>query len=167
MEPRWIKQTDTYSCGPIALANILKWAGIQSNWSEDRDDFRKLCRTNAQFGTQPANLTRALRTWGSQLIIVKRSRWKLAEIIDHVEGRGAVIFDFTVPLPSNVKKPWWQRDGHYAACVDIMGEGGNEWFKFINLESHETVTWVHRSWFKRLFMKGRKGEAIWKIRLRK
>lgn len=167
MEPRWIRQTDGYSCGPVALANILKWSGIQCNWSEDRRDFQELCRTNREFGTETAALTRALRTWGSELIIVKRQRWKLAQVISHVEGRGACIFDFTVPNRDNIRKPWWLRDCHYAALVDIMGEAGREYFKFINLEGSETITWVSRDWFKRLFMKGRKGESIWYIRRRK
>jgi len=167
MEPKWIRQTDGFSCGPVALANALKWAGIQANWSVDRDDFRKLCRTNREYGTEPANLTRALKTWGRELVVVKRQSWKMQQVISHVEGRGACIFDFTVPTNYNIKLPWYERAAHYTTCVDIMGPQGGEYFKFINLEGSETITWVPREWFKRLFMRRWKGDNIWYIRKRR
>ena len=30
--PRYVKQTNRYTCGPIAIANTLKWAGIPFSW---------------------------------------------------------------------------------------------------------------------------------------
>jgi hypothetical protein len=166
-EPRWIRQKDEYSCGPIAVANVLKWAGVPTSWKRSKRSLQKLCRTNKDLGTNENDMEAALRKLGAGHITVQRRvRWKMAELIGHVESRGCVVVDFTVPFRYNMARPWNQRECHYAVCVDIMGEEGEEWFKFINLDREDTVTWINRRQFRWLFMSRRKGDRVWKIRKR-
>lgn len=164
-EPRWIGQKDKYSCGAIGIANVLKWAGIGFNWGEENNDLKKLCRTTIERGTSLNNLERVLRTYGG-LTVRRRRRWKIAEVIDHVESRGCVIFDFTPPLGHNMRLPPIERTGHYTTLVDVMGERGNIWFKFINLQEGETISWIDRKRFIWLFSHRRWDDCAFFIRMR-
>jgi hypothetical protein len=48
--------------------------------------------------------------------------------------------------------------------VDIMGEKGQEYFKFINLEGNNTVTWVPRVWYRKLFSRRCFGDHAYFVR---
>jgi len=166
-EPRWVAQTNNYSCGPIVVANTLKWSGVGYNWGRDKDSLRKLCRTTKEMGTHERHLEAALRTLGSAAMIIKRrKKWKLAEIIDHVESRGCVIFDHTSPLRHNMSRGNDRREAHYTICVDVMGEGQDTWFKMINFSRGETISWISRSHFRWTFMHRRYDDRVWFVRLR-
>ena len=162
-EPRWIRQQDTFRCGPVAVANALKWAGIPCSWKRDKDYLSELCRVNRTWGTKPKDFENALReASGGTFAVRRRKRFKINEVVDWVEGRNLVIFDFTWPLQP-IKG---QRDGHYSACVDIMGPKGWEFFKFINLEGENTVTWVSREWYRKIFSRRCYGDHAYFVRRR-
>jgi hypothetical protein len=42
---RYIKQQDTYNCGPILVANVIKWAGNPLSWQEEKEDLMRKCGT--------------------------------------------------------------------------------------------------------------------------
>jgi len=168
MEPRWIRQRDGYSCGPIAICNVAKWASIHpwDSWEKSRERLGGLCRTSRTHGTSNASFESALRSVGrGKLKIVRRARWKLDELAEWIEERGCIVIDFVVPLAHNMAKAVNNRDAHYVTVVDIMGPKGSEWFKVINIDSSETVSWVSREQFNWLFMRRRKGDRIWKVKL--
>jgi len=168
-EPRWIGQRDEYACGAIVVCNVLKWAEVDlgSSWARDGDFLKELCSVTYDNGTHENDMEWALRTIGGEdLVIQRRKRWKLAKIIDHVESRGCVIFDYTPPTPNNMAKAPLDREAHYAVCVDIMGEGANMWFKMVNITRGETISWIPRRYFRWLFCHRRWDDRMWLVRLR-
>lgn len=93
--PRYIKQRDKYSCGPIALMNALKWAGATKISSYTMlPSWRNICRTKRIEGTSFTDLFRAAKTAKMFIpICVKKAkpRVKLADIDAHLRHGGAVI----------------------------------------------------------------------------
>lgn len=164
MEPRWVGQRDNFRCGPVAVANALKWARLPCSWKRDKDILTKLCKTDAD-GTCDGNLVRALREASGKTIAVgRRHTIKIQSVIDHVNGGGAILWGYTIPFKWNMRKPVNARDMHYALLVDIMGPEGNEFFKFINFQRSETITWVHRSHYKKIFSRRCYGDSIFLLR---
>lgn len=63
---RYAKQTDNFRCGPVAIANALKWAGINFSYRDNKKRLDKLCKTKHPTGCYLADLTRALRKIGGK-----------------------------------------------------------------------------------------------------
>ena len=170
MEPRWIKQTDQFSCGPIAIANALKWSGEEFSWTTHGKGLKRDCKVSKEYGTETKDLNAALRKYcASTLSIVPRKRLKLATIVDHVEGRGAVLLDFTWPWKWNMARPLGEREGHYSLLVDIMGTQTQPamFFKLINLDNDKVASWIHREHFKKLALRGSTGDYNWLLKRRR
>ena len=51
---RWIAQKNKFSCGPIAILNILKWVGFPVSYKKDYNFWKKKCKCNC-FGTHQSN----------------------------------------------------------------------------------------------------------------
>jgi len=59
MTKRWIKQRNSYSCGPVALMNLLKWLGQPVNYDKDYPEMFAKCKCNKE-GTQLRNFVKVL-----------------------------------------------------------------------------------------------------------
>ena len=57
----YIKQYDSYSCGPIAYLNILNHFGASFKTC-DLPKYRKLLKTNKEYGTSTTSIFKALRS---------------------------------------------------------------------------------------------------------
>lgn len=62
--PRYIKQQDTFRCGPLAVANAAKWGGHSFSWRESKHYFTELCKCEYPNGCNPGNVGRALQRVG-------------------------------------------------------------------------------------------------------
>ena len=62
---RYIKQRDKYSCGPVAIMNVLKWAGAEFSYQGKIKLFQQLCFCKPSNGTSHASLnySRPPRQW--------------------------------------------------------------------------------------------------------
>lgn len=119
----YIVQDDAYSCGPTAIINALKWAGLDAT-KEDLDLFRFSCRTiDPEFpndwdsnGTTDADLDRVLRYAGKGKIKVKKIKNpSVPMLIGHLQSKGAVIISY-----------YWKegaQDGHHFAFISAFKKG--------------------------------------------
>ena len=99
---RYIHQQDEYSCGPVALANILKWAGHKATLAS-LPALRKLCKCHPKTGTNKEDLEVALKALG---IKFRRDIGPtLKEIDQHIDGGGVLLINYCIAI------------GHYALCI--------------------------------------------------
>lgn len=160
-EPRWVRQKDEYNCGPIAVANALKWAGLPCSWKRDRGKLIKMCDSQVGIGSTPDSVINTLRaTSGKTLAVDWKTKWTIQELHDHVESRGAVIVVYTPNWRVERAKSPDDREGHFALLVDVMGDGQGAYYKLINACKWETIRWVSRREFRKMFRCGRKGDSM-------
>lgn len=113
---RFVKQKDQYSCGPIAIMNALKWAGLPATYRTHFHKIRSLCKTTMSWGTTPDNMTMALLKHSKYLNFTTKSLVTLKEIEKHLDAGGAVILEYWF-------KDEKDYDGHY---VFIFREHGHD-----------------------------------------
>jgi hypothetical protein len=90
--PRYIRQRNNYSCGPVALLNALKWAGATKGTSYEMVSYWcEACRTTKRMGTSFIDLFRAARTLPLIGARKARPKVKLIDINAHLRHGGAVI----------------------------------------------------------------------------
>ena len=41
---RWIAQKNKFSCGPVAVLNVLKWLEIEINYNKDYCKYKRKCK---------------------------------------------------------------------------------------------------------------------------
>ncbi len=118
--PRYIKQRDKYRCGPVAILNSLKWAGVAASYSEHTDCLTELavCGPPPR-GTCHGTFDRALRVAGKGFYSVRRVfRPYLGEIEDHLRGGGAIVHSYAWKID---KEDRWGR--HFQLLVGISPSG--------------------------------------------
>jgi len=59
--PNYVKQHDNYSCGPVAIINLCKWAGKNVSYKNDFAKITKMCKCKSPNGTFPENFNKCLR----------------------------------------------------------------------------------------------------------
>lgn len=93
--PRFTKQRDRYSCGPVAILNALRWSGMDAPYKELIDIFQKVCNCEPGRGTNHSDFDRALRFFGTDLFRVRRvQRPCLGKIEQHLRDDGCVILNY-------------------------------------------------------------------------
>lgn len=111
---RYVKQPNQYSCGPTAILNALKWAGLDvtlqhhpllefSCRAEDSDD--------DEFGILDHDFDRVLRWAGKNVFTVRRSKTPTLEVIrEHLKNGGSVCLGYS-----------WTEElgGHYAFIAGL------------------------------------------------
>lgn len=152
---RWVRQDNSYTCGPVALANALKWSGESFSYKKRRAEFIKLTKCDKD-GTHDDAFESALRHLGGKRMSVRR---RVRPGIDEIERwlcRGGAI----VGTMNFLDTP------HFALIVDVIGSRGDDlhYFVVINSSNEETVEVMGRERFKRLFL--RKRDAFWFLRKR-
>lgn len=113
---RYIKQRDRSSCGPVAMVNVLKWAGesvtyknvseFKSKWHSNTEDYE---------GVMPESMTKALRNLG-QVRFYNRNNVKIKQIDDHLLTGGIIVILFSQRGDDN------DRHGHYYLIVGTSGK---------------------------------------------
>lgn len=151
---RYMKQPNDWTCGPTVLINALKWAGKSFNGKMYLSKFIKATKCCEAHGTFDDDLLGALRTEGKGLIKYSLpKRPSLSSIEEHMARGGAIIVGFNLPM--------YSKDGeHYTLITDMIDDG--EAFKCINLQyiDGETVEYVGRRLFKKLFLRRRKSDSF-------
>jgi len=94
--PRYAKQLDRYSCGPTAIANMLKWGGVRLNYKRDRKRLIADCGSSFLRGTSSKMFNSVLRFYGNMLGVSVRRKYrpKLADIDRHLSQGGIVIVNY-------------------------------------------------------------------------
>ena len=91
--PRFVSQPRDNVCGPTAVLNAAKWAGIGLTLKHDFRFMMDLCETDLEIGTYPWGIEQGLRVaLGLNGVGVVRKRWAtVAAIEKHLDRGGAVV----------------------------------------------------------------------------
>jgi|3_EtaG_2_1085321.scaffolds.fasta_scaffold02560_19 hypothetical protein len=157
---RYISQRNRYSCGPIAILNIMKWAGYDVTYKY-LGTLKKYCGTTRQ-GTKESGLVSGLNKF--QLLVTKYYSRVTAKVLESYINSGYVA----ILLISK-----WNNDNiperHYLSIVGKQVKYTNIFYKVINYGPEGTVVWVSRKKLIRLFnrsLKGQRHPKAWFIRRR-
>ncbi len=137
---RYAKQRDSYSCGPTALLNALKWAGKDVS-CKDMPRLKAVCHTEYTpghtLGTWPTKMSSALRYEGREWFSCKHVINPKLRIIDkHLKDDGSIIMSYFWKLSPEYKRFWdwgWKYVGHYIFIDHISASGKT--FRVINMSS--------------------------------
>lgn len=98
---RYIRQPDSYGCGPTAIINALKWAGFRATLKKHYRSLVVRCKAKDpdghEFsGTTPKNFQNALKYTGRNLLKIKHlTHPSLKEISQELNnGKAVVILHF-------------------------------------------------------------------------
>ena len=87
--PRYAKQPRDSSCGPTAVLNAAKWAGLGLSIKHDFDFMADLCGTDWKIGTYPSGIERGLRVaLGLNGVKVTRKRYATVRNIEKLLSKG-------------------------------------------------------------------------------
>ena len=93
---RYTKQRDRYSCGPIAILNSLRWAGIDLSYPEGIKWLTSLSQCKKYYGSPHVFFNPALIEAGKGIYSVKRTnRPTLKEIETHLHNLGAIVLSYS------------------------------------------------------------------------
>ena len=141
MPPRYAKQPDSYSCGPIAILNALKWAGNKVTIRDHLKSLKVLCKCEIdgeKFGTAHKDFDKAIRKAGRRsLYVLRKTNVKLKDMIDHIDDGGAVALLYSY-------KKNGERCGHY---ILFVGHGKNVFYVVNDCPTYKTL---HRRRYRKM-----------------
>jgi len=154
---RYVKQRDKYSCGPVAIMNVLKWAGYAFNYEDSLPVLQKLCKCISVTGTKHANFDRALRLVTSRFKVFKVRRVhrpKLWQIEEHLREGGLVILNY-----------YWRKDeeGHrHFMLLDGVSDSGKSFSTINDFSKGPAYRRMTRRKFKRWNLRFQKHDPHYK-----
>ena len=95
---RWIAQKNEFSCGPIAILNILKWIGFQVNYKKDYNFWKKKCKCDYS-GTHQSNFQYCLNNL-KNITNIPKHRPTISSIEDALNTSQIVIMKSTFMVDS-------------------------------------------------------------------
>lgn len=144
--PRYFKQRDFFRCGPVAILNALKWAGVPVTVKHDLPRICRMSKCDSVWGGAVHNdMNSTLRRAGRGHFKVRLvCRPKLHEIEFHLWDGGALIVNFHY---ERVTKDWFESSRHYVLLSDMNLSG--ERFGMVNYGcGRPAYTRVHRNTIK-------------------
>jgi len=115
---RFTKQYTLSDCGPVAVLNILKWAGMKVSYKDHIKHLKKECKfvNDASFiGVRWWNIRAALKKIGSGALSVRTYHVRDIEVLQrHVSRGGAFILRYR-SAPRTEENP--PGHFHYSAVV--------------------------------------------------
>ncbi len=128
--PRYVRQRNDYSCGPVALLNALKWAGRKGAYRKDIELLKAECGTTRK-GTPFANMVYAARFHRGYFSVTSKRNVTIADINAHLRRGGAVILGSV----STILDP----DAyHYFLITERIGLRGEASYRTVNFDRRAT-----------------------------
>lgn len=127
---RYVSQRDSYSCGPIAIINTLKFLGINITYKA-LPYIRMLCNCKINYGTDEEDIENVLKMFGIRFKGIHHPTLK--EIDKHIECGGAILLNYSFGIDI----------GHYTLCI---GRNKTNYFLVNDMEG-KTVSDCHRKLF--------------------
>lgn len=168
--PRYVKQTDLFRCGPVVIANAMKWAGVSYSWAKNKKKLTKLCNSDPNksgshplfAGTTQQEIDRALRKTCGELLRIRRViKLTLKQIDEHLDGGNSIVLCI---IYNNEYEGVKFKDCHIFLCTDRTCC----YYTVVNLSLDlETVSRLHRNTFKRMIRRHRKYNNAWFLTKRK
>lgn len=126
---RWIAQKNTFSCGPVAILNVLKWAGFPISYKKDYNFWKKKCKCS-NYGTHQPKFQDCLQNL-KNISAIPKNLPTISFIEDILQSNQIVIMKSTSRITS-------QRDlGHFFLIVEMTEdsffivndiEGKHQWY---------------------------------------
>jgi hypothetical protein len=132
--PRYVRQRDKNSCGPIAILNALKWAGVRVSIRRGYKLIRKDTKYCPHDGTPPYFMGRVLYK-NRRLTVRRPRRFSIRAIEDHLQNGGAAVL-----LSTEYANNHW--GGHASVLLGISESGQS--FRITGRYSNETVSVIRR-----------------------
>lgn len=156
---RFCRQPAWYSCGPTAIINAAKWAGLRCQVRVYHSAIAKLCKSDYTFGTDKGPFEKTLRLFLRDRACVRaRCNPTFASIVGHTRKcDGAVVLFY------------WRKShdysiaGHYVLVLPYDDEN----VLFINDVKNVTTTVVTHEELKQklsLLRKKKDGPKAWFLR---
>ena len=129
---RYLRQRDQSSCGPIAVINALKWAGVKATEKTHKKKIKRITQCNPYgrgfIGTHPYDVNHALSCYNSiKIQRVSKDTWtKITEINEHLDKGGSILMRYFC-------KPG---QGHYTFCFGRTYKT----YRFVNDKKGSTIT---------------------------
>jgi len=139
---RYCKQLEGYSCGPVAILNALKWAGLKKTYKDVKEYKEKCFYDGWEGGVNVNDFSRAFFTYRKHLVIRYRRNFNIGELDKHLETGGAAV----VNLRRFDLIDGWK--GHFFLVIGKSESG--KCFKTVNGYRREgvgAVGWVSRKEF--------------------
>lgn len=90
--PRYVRQPEEYACGPTAVLNALKWAGVPATIKYDFGLIADMCEYERGEGSPDGAINQTLRLLLDGWARVRRPRYaSTRDIRKHVEKGGACV----------------------------------------------------------------------------
>lgn len=163
MNRSYTKQYDKFRCGPVALANVIKWAGFGFNYKKRYKELSKLCKSNPEFGTCHNDFNKAIKKIAKKgkFKVKKVNRPLLKDIERHLKKSGIIVFRYN----------WSEINGHYFVVdlgFDALVSKGSSKTVFVlctvnALTSHTYVPYVRKDFKKNFLTKYRDRLMVWFI----
>lgn len=153
---KYIKQHDSYSCGPVAIANVYRWL---ERPSPSLKKLSQVVRCQKPHGTQPHHFSIGLITLTKPFLAIDWfGKNSIHHIQKHIQKGGAVVINFQVAE---------ECPRHYALVVGISKTGKS--FHVVNILPTKSGSPVYRMSLKRFeFACLRFGtELCWYLKLKK
>ena len=129
---RYIKQRDTYSCGPVALINVLKWSGANKTYKDMPRAQRMVKCSYKEGGTDSIDLHRALKkqkSFNVQFV----SNVSIYDIDERLEDGGSVIMLESRKPSKKLRAKGIDRVGHYYLIDGLeVFPSGRIWYHAVN-----------------------------------
>jgi hypothetical protein len=151
---RYLKQPEKYSCGPIAVMNVFKWAGFVFSHREAKDWFYAEVgywpgSRWQEGGTSPCSIDQGLRSVnrriGNPLRVLRRYHVTKAELDQRLaDGEAAILLTGRKPDLYSVTPEFQGREpgefwGHYVFCLGRRGS------QYILVNDARTCDWEHKT----------------------
>lgn len=125
---RWIAQRNKYSCGPIAILNVMKWAGLQVNYKKDYKFLSQKCRCTKD-GTHQYSFQKCLDNIKNTSVLQKNLP-TIASIEESIESKSIVVMKSSYLLrPKKVEGHFFiisEMTDDQFFCVNVYGR--HEWY---------------------------------------
>ena len=91
---KYVKQKDTYTCGPVALINVLRWAGQLKVNPKYLKAIKAICFTDKNQGTYSKEFDRAIKYFRPIIKIKTKKKPDLKDIDNCVDKGGIVVIGY-------------------------------------------------------------------------
>lgn len=162
---RYIQQKNSYSCVPIALINVGKWADLYYSYKEDYK-YLKLATKCDLTGTLDCYLEKYLKNeFSNYLKITKIKNKSIERITKHLKDKGAVLMNYGC-FNEKKNKDFWHtalftdiKENKTTGVPDIIGhnivEGEvtssislYEFFSYLQFKPKHNIVWLLKKNFK-------------------
>lgn len=146
---RYTNQKDQFRCGPVAIANAMKWAGVDFSFRDNKKKLDKLVNIK-KTGCNSTDITTALRAVGEKYLTGIQRR-KLNDytptqavrmIRKHIRSGGIALM--------NIRRysALGEKEGHFYLIVDRYVDENDEFFICVNAFDKSLLGPMHEKYLR-------------------